>query len=194
MRVLVMGRSPFLVRGLAAELGDHGVDVVGSCRSVGELSTALPRSGADGVVACLPGTLEQVRPCLLALTSVLSEYPATALLVLAAMPRGSLGTTACWGQLPAETAATDAVIATLERLTARATPVRTERPRLTTGERRVLDLLAAGLSNDGIAVRLGVSLKTVETHVSRVFGKLGLEDHEGRTNRRVVAALSWAGH
>lgn len=56
----------------------------------------------------------------------------------------------------------------------------------------MLELLARGLSNDGIAASLGVSLKTVETHVTNVFGTLGLDDRDHTTNRRVVAALRWA--
>lgn len=188
-----MGRSAFLVRGLAAELGDHGVDIVGSFRSVGELSTALPRSGADAVVAALPGKAEAVGPSVHALTSVLSEYPAAALLVLATVPRAWLGATARWGQMPVETAATGDVLAALARLTAVPTTAARDHRRLTAGELRVLDLLAVGLSNDGIAADLGVSLKTVETHISSAFGKLGLQGRDHRTNRRVVAALRWAG-
>ncbi|GAB2989934.1 hypothetical protein GCM10027212_32660 [Actinotalea caeni] len=56
----------------------------------------------------------------------------------------------------------------------------------------MLELLASGLSNDGIAASLGVSLKTVETHVTNVFGTLGRDDRDRTTNRRVVAALRWA--
>lgn len=194
MRVLVMGRSAFLVRGLVAELGDHGVDVVGSFRSIRELSTALPASGVEAVVACVPGRAEAVRPCVHALTSVMSEHPTTAMLVLATLPRAWLGGTSRWAQLPAESAATADVLTALARLTALPAAVASAHPRLTAGELRVLDLLAAGLSNDGIAASLGVTLKTVETHVSHVFGKLGLDDHANGTNRRVVAALQWAGY
>lgn len=47
---------------------------------------------------------------------------------------------------------------------------------LTPRQRQVLDLLAAGLSNQVIANRLGVSLKTVRNQVSNVFIKLQVED------------------
>lgn len=45
-------------------------------------------------------------------------------------------------------------------------------PELTDREREVLELLAEGRSNQGIANELVVSLKTVRNHVSNVFNKL----------------------
>jgi NarL family two-component system response regulator LiaR len=47
---------------------------------------------------------------------------------------------------------------------------------LTPREREVVGLIARGRSNKRIALELGISEKTVKTHVSSILGKLGLTD------------------
>jgi DNA-binding CsgD family transcriptional regulator len=59
-------------------------------------------------------------------------------------------------------------------------------------EREVLRLLAAGLSNAGIAAELVLSERTIDAHLRSVFGKLELPDSK-HDNRRVQAAAIWAG-
>jgi DNA-binding NarL/FixJ family response regulator len=63
---------------------------------------------------------------------------------------------------------------------------------LSSREQEVLALMAEGRSNRAIAEGLRVELKTVETHVGRIFIKLGL--YEDRyENRRVLAVLRYVG-
>jgi DNA-binding NarL/FixJ family response regulator len=61
---------------------------------------------------------------------------------------------------------------------------------LTPREREVLALMAEGRSNPAISSRLFLTPKTVETHVARIFTKLGLppatSDH-----RRVLAVITY---
>jgi DNA-binding NarL/FixJ family response regulator len=59
---------------------------------------------------------------------------------------------------------------------------------LTPRERAVLELMATGLSNQGIADRLVITLRAVEKYVSSIFGKLGLPS-TGSESRRVLAVL-----
>jgi DNA-binding NarL/FixJ family response regulator len=61
---------------------------------------------------------------------------------------------------------------------------------LTQREREVLELMAEGRSNAGIAARLVISGGSVEKHVAGIFGKLGLPPAEG-DNRRVLAVLHY---
>lgn len=61
---------------------------------------------------------------------------------------------------------------------------------LTPRERAVLSLMAQGLANTGIAKRLWLSARTVETHVTNIMVKLGL-DENADDNRRVLAVLTF---
>jgi DNA-binding NarL/FixJ family response regulator len=63
---------------------------------------------------------------------------------------------------------------------------------LTTRERDVLALMAEGRTNLGIARRLWLTGRTVETHVSSIMAKLGLADTD-EDHRRVLAVLAWLG-
>jgi DNA-binding NarL/FixJ family response regulator len=61
---------------------------------------------------------------------------------------------------------------------------------LTGRERDTLALMAEGLSDRGIAERLGTSTTTVGTHIQAVFRKLRLPG-SGADNRRVLAVLTY---
>ena len=59
---------------------------------------------------------------------------------------------------------------------------------LTAAERRVALLVGEGLSGPQIAVRLGVSPRTVQTHVSHALAKLGLRSRVGLASAALVHA------
>jgi len=61
---------------------------------------------------------------------------------------------------------------------------------LTPREREVLELMASGSSNQGIADELVITLRAVEKYVSSIFSKLGLPS-TGSESRRVLAVLTF---
>jgi len=67
--------------------------------------------------------------------------------------------------------------------------VRREVDPLGEGEREVLELIAEGLTNMGIAKRLHLSERTVEAHVRHVLLKLDLPEKQDG-HRRVLAGLA----
>lgn len=60
---------------------------------------------------------------------------------------------------------------------------------LTAREHEILELLAAGLTNREIAQRLIVSARTVETHVARITGKLGVNSRARAVARAVSLGI-----
>jgi DNA-binding NarL/FixJ family response regulator len=60
---------------------------------------------------------------------------------------------------------------------------------LTAREREVLGLVAEGMTNRAIADRLVVAERTIEAHISSIFGKLELPDSPDH-HRRVLAVLT----
>jgi DNA-binding NarL/FixJ family response regulator len=59
---------------------------------------------------------------------------------------------------------------------------------LTPRERQVLELMASGTSNQGIADKLGITLRAAEKYVSSIFDKLGIPSTRNES-RRVLAVL-----
>ena len=62
--------------------------------------------------------------------------------------------------------------------------------RLSERERDVLQLMAEGLTNSGIASRLVVSERTVEAHIRHIFTKLDIPETDD-AHRRVIAVLAF---
>ena len=63
---------------------------------------------------------------------------------------------------------------------------------LTPREREVLALMAEGRTNAGIARKLWLSDRTVETHVGSILAKLSIDDSD-EDHRRVLAVLTYLG-
>jgi len=63
---------------------------------------------------------------------------------------------------------------------------------LTPREREVLELVAEGRSNAGIARKLWLTDRTVETHIGSIMAKLGLHASDDE-HRRVLAVLTFLG-
>ena len=80
------------------------------------------------------------------------------------------------------------LVATLMR-SATGTPL----DKLSEREREVLELMAEGLTNTGIAQRLFLSERTVEGHVRHVLIKLDIPESD-EANRRVLAVLTLLRH
>ena len=79
----------------------------------------------------------------------------------------------------------------LMRYLAEATPSaeRAAFPELTDREREVLWLLAQGLSNQEVADRMGISLKTARNHVSNILARLQVADRTEAVARARAAGL-----
>jgi DNA-binding NarL/FixJ family response regulator len=78
----------------------------------------------------------------------------------------------------------------VEAISDRAQAFSLDRPeRLTRREREVLELIARGRSNKRIALELGISEKTVKTHVGHLLAKLGVADRTQAALYAVRAGL-----
>jgi DNA-binding NarL/FixJ family response regulator len=60
---------------------------------------------------------------------------------------------------------------------------------LTASEQRVAELVAAGMSNKQVAAALVVTPRTVETHLTRVYAKLGVRSRVELATRFPVAVV-----
>jgi DNA-binding NarL/FixJ family response regulator len=65
---------------------------------------------------------------------------------------------------------------------------------LTSREHEVLGLMAQGLANSAIAMKLGVTPSAIEKHINAIFSKLLLDPEDTATHRRVRAVLTFLDH
>ncbi len=210
MRVIVAEDVMLTREGIVRLLGDAGVDVVAQTGDADALLVLVASARPDAVLLDIrmPPThtdeglraaaeLKAAFPTLGVL--VLSQYvePSYALRLIEDNPEG-VGyllkervvdsanlVDALRRVIDGETVVDPTIVARLLGRKRRSDPLAA----LTDREREVLALVAEGLSNRAIATRLVITDRTVETHMTAIFGKLGLEEGPGQ-HRRVLAVLA----
>lgn len=211
LRVVIADDSVLLREGIAKLLGSRGVDVVAQSgdgtelvRQVEELAPdvaivdiRMPPTGTDeGLKAAAELGRRHRSVGVLVLSDYLEPHYAARLLEAGTPGRGYLlkesvtdldDFEAALRRVAAGESVVDAAI--VERLMGRA---RADDPleHVSDREREILALMAQGRSNVAIAEALGVSPRTVETHIGSVFLKLGIEEARD-DHRRVLAVLAF---
>jgi DNA-binding NarL/FixJ family response regulator len=79
----------------------------------------------------------------------------------------------------------------LDAILTRAGSIRASSPlgRLSPRQREIVELIAQGYSNKGIAERLVLTERSVENHITRIYQQVGIDAHEPATHQRVQVAL-----
>ena len=211
IRIVLADDAVLLREALAAALGAAGFEVVGQAANVEELVTLVDRHSPDVAIIDVRMPPTHTTEGLQAARELRSAHPGIAILVLSQYvetryavdllrddPSGV-------GYLLKDRVTrvadlTDAV----KRVAAGGSVIDPEvvgrllgRPRhhspldeLTPREREILAQMAEGRSNQAIADRLVLELKTVEGHVRAIFSKLSLEP-AAEDHRRVLAVLAY---
>ncbi|MFI5618588.1 LuxR C-terminal-related transcriptional regulator [Streptomyces sp. NPDC051567] len=211
MRVVLAEDSALLRVGMARLLTDEGVEVVASLGDAENLLQVIRERSPDVAImdVRMPPTYtdEGIR----AARQVQVDCPATAVLVLSQYvehgyaeellrnaPAGS-------GYLLKQRVGDfDEFLSALRRVAKGETVLDSEvfkqfvgNPRerrtidiLTSRELQVLELVSTGLTNSGIAKRLGISERAVEKHVTSILSKLQIPA-SGENHRRVLAVLDY---
>jgi len=208
LRVVIGEDSVLLRAGLARLLEEHGFEVVGQAGDRDDLLRKVRAHRPDVVVIDVRMPPEHSDEGLQAARIIRAELPNTGVLVLSAhleeryarelLEEGSAGV----GYMLKDRIAEIERFATAVARVARggsvldpevvATMIRGRRgalDALTSRERDVLEEMAAGRSNRGIADTLFISERAVERHVTSIFGKLDLPATE-HSHRRVMAVLA----
>jgi DNA-binding NarL/FixJ family response regulator len=201
--------SVLLREGLARLLGDAGFDVVGQCADAEELLVKVRSYPPDVAIVDIRLPPTHKDEGLRAALQIRADHPSVGVLVLSqymelglAMKLLSESAEGAGYLLKDRIGDVKEFIAAVRRVAdggLALDPIivstllgrrRSDDPlaRLTPREREVLELMAAGSSNQGIADKLVISLRAVEKYVSSIFGKLGLPS-TGSESRRVLAVL-----
>ncbi len=209
MRAVIAEDSVLLREGLTRLLVERGVEVVGTCDNADDLMAIIRGQAPDVAIVDIRLPPTHSDEGLQAALKIRARHPSVGVLVLSQYVELGLALQLLSGsaegigyllkdrisdvrdfvasvQRVAEGgSALDPVI--VSRLLARR---RLDNPinDLTPREREVLELMATGTSNQGIADLMVISLRAVEKYVSSIFTKLGLPS-SGSESRRVLAVL-----
>ncbi|HET9437439.1 MAG TPA: response regulator transcription factor [Gaiellaceae bacterium] len=211
MRLVLADDSVILREGLARLLGEQGFEVVAQVGTAPELLAVVARLEPDLAIIDIRMPPSHTDEGLVAAEELRTRHPTVGVLVLSQyveaeyalrlLERGERGA----GYLLKDRVLNMTDLADAVRRVGDGGSVidptlveqLVQRPsanggleKLTQREREVLTLMAQGLSDRGIAQRLVVTHKTVETHVRHIFSKLDLP-RGAAENRRVHAVLAF---
>jgi DNA-binding NarL/FixJ family response regulator len=209
---LILADDATLIRtGIARLLADRGIEILAQVGDPDALMHELERNRPDAVVVDIRMPPTFTDEGLRAADQIRRRYPDVAVLLLSqyveleyAMRLLDDASARVGYLLKDRVADLDAFVATLEHVASGGSAVdpalvaelltarHSDDPlsALTPREREVLQLLAEGRTDRGIAEALFVTRKTVEAHVRSIFSKLDLPA-AGTENRRVHAVLKF---
>jgi DNA-binding NarL/FixJ family response regulator len=210
-RVAIAEDSLLVREGLGRILRDAGLEVVGEAANAEELLDLIKRAQPEAALIDIRLPPSYSDEGLRAAAEIRARFPSVALLVLSQYVEAeyalrllegserSVGyllkdrildvgqlTDAIARVVAGGVVVDTALVAQLLERQRRADPL----DELTSREREVLRLMAHGLTDRGIAQRLYVSPKTVETHIRHIFQKLSLPE-TALDNKRVHAVLTY---
>jgi DNA-binding NarL/FixJ family response regulator len=209
VRVALAEDSVLLRDGLARLLADEGFDVIGQCDDADELMRKLSAHTVDVAILDIRLPPTHTDEGLRAALEIRERYPGTGVLVLSqyvelglAMKLLSGSAEATGYLLKDRIGDVKDFVAAVKRVADGGSAIdpiivstlvsrrRSDDPLggLTPREREVLELMATGSSNQGIADALVITLRAVEKYVSTIFTKLGLPSTKSES-RRVLAVL-----
>jgi DNA-binding NarL/FixJ family response regulator len=210
VRVVIADDTALLRQGLARLLAEAGIDVCGEASDADELLRLVANERPEVAVVDIRMPPTHTDEGLVAATEIRKHHGRTGVLVLSqyvdaeyALRLINGDAQRCGYLLKDRVTDAGALVAALERVDAGEVVVDAElvesllaRRRepdpleaLTDREREVLCLMAEGLTDRGIAERLWVTPKTVETHVRHILQKLDIPSGTAH-NRRVHAVLA----
>jgi DNA-binding NarL/FixJ family response regulator len=209
VRVAIAEDSVLLRDGIARLLTESGFDVVGQCGDVDDLMLKVRSYSPDVVVVDIRLPPTHADEGLRAALDIREQHPDVGVLVLSQYIELGLAmkllTDSAEGVgylLKDRITDVDDFVAAVRRVANGgsaidpkivSTLLARERPddpvtALSPREREVLELMAEGRSNQGIAEKLVITTGAVEKHVSNIFDRLGLPATKG-DSRRVLAVL-----